>query len=283
MAGASRCCWPSWRQVRLAQRGDGWCRGQFRGSCAPVCRHGCRPRQPSALRPLAACSHGGHRRCVPRQRQAHGALRPNRVAGAVPPAVSGPRPSPPQPPRFAGCLPHPSSSRSAALPQADALNDAWNKGRRPTVAAAAAAAGSSVVVKPAWFPTQTCNDFEGFDRNCLKCNGIDTACDLCLAGQYLSGKVCRKVRSSQTRGRVGGPGEQQAAQLHGCVDPRRPLSGRSADLAGTAWGVAVTGYAAVSPSSALAGSSPCAAPPAAACGNRNAWACQPIHAWLTPC
>ena len=77
--------------------------------------------------------------------------------------------------------------------QSDALNDAWNKGRRPTVAAAAAAAGTSALVKPAWFPTQTCNDFEGFDRNCLKCNGIDTACELCLAGQYLSGKVCRQV------------------------------------------------------------------------------------------
>lgn len=83
--------------------------------------------------------------------------------------------------------------RDNAKHMADALNDAWSKGRRPTVAAAATAAGVSVVVKPAWFPTQTCNDFEGdYGRNCLQCNGIDTACNLCLAGNYLSGKVCRK-------------------------------------------------------------------------------------------
>lgn len=102
------------------------------------------------------------------------------------------------------------------------------------MAAAATAAGVSVVVKPAWFPTQTCNDFEGdYGRNCLQCNGIDTACNLCLAGNYLSGKVCRKVRCRP----VSRLGDQQQAELHALqlqwgVELGRARSGWPAGLAG---------------------------------------------------
>lgn len=97
------------------------------------------------------------------------------------------------------------------------------------MAAAAAAAGVSVVVKPAWFPTQTCNDFEGDPgQNCLKCNGIDTACDMCLAGNYLSGKICRKVRAPAPNNGRGEGGEGYSGgrgQLHEAAELGRPAFG----------------------------------------------------------